>query len=136
MADFSSCACCGERAATGVSEEINDLRRAVMFLAERGAFLGDASPLIPLFGEDAEVPEVGAAQLELRAIDGDGPCRWQLLATVPFVPTVTEECRGGLPPFDGGQGGLPDRLGAGSGEHDVSEAFEFLKPAAVEQLIV
>ncbi len=107
-----------------------------MLLPKSGAFLGDASPLIPLLREDAEVPEVRAAQLELRAIHGDGPSRRQLLTTVPFVAAITEEGRGGLPPFRSGQGGLPNRLGTGTGEHDVSEAFELLEAAAVEQLIV
>ena len=46
---------------------------ALLALAVIGAHLADASPLIPLLGKDAEVTEVGRAELKTRTIDVDLP---------------------------------------------------------------
>ena len=135
VADLRARARGGERASAGVREEIQHARRASVPRAECGAILRDALPLLALLGENPEVPEVRRAELECDAVHLDDPRGRQLLAALPFVAAFARESRRRRAPR-GGPRLLPDRLGAGPREHDVAEAFEFLKRAAVEQLVI
>ena len=82
------------------------------------------------------MPEVSGAELEFTAIDFDRPDGRQMVAALPFVSAFAGKRGRGFAPFNGGKGRFPNRLGARTREHDGTKAFEFLKPAAVEELIV
>jgi len=83
--------------------------------------------LIALLGKNAEVAEIGRTELELGAINLNGPGLGQLVAAAPLIASLAEESGGHFLPVSLGEGLLPDRLRTGPGEHDAAKALQFLK---------
>ena len=116
-----------ERAAAGIGEEVQHLRTRCM--------RANPVPLCALLGEDSEVAEVGAGELEADAGRLNRPLCGQRAPSVPAVALLTVE-RGGGPRPGGGVLRTPQRLRARAHERKAPEALELASAAGINQFIV
>ena len=131
MADLGTGEGGRERGPARVGEEVEDGDLA----AGVADGLADPTPLGALFGEDAEMSEVGAGETELDVVDGDFPMGGKSVASVPVETLLAIEGGVGAFPFGNGALRFPDRLRTGAGENHAAKALKLASVAAVEQVV-
>ena len=135
VADLSAAQSRRQGRAAGVGEEVEKRRCAAGRLGG-GDRLADPPPLRALLGEDAEVAEVSAAELEADAGGLDFPGLRDARAVVPAVPVLAVEGRVRARPFRRRQRRTPQRLRAWTRERVGAEALKLAAVAAVEKFVV
>ena len=102
MADFRAALRGGQCRAAGIGEEVQHIHRAGLLFTLLHGF-ADPFPHNALFGENAEVAEVGGRKFKGDAGDVDFPVVGQIVAVVPAVAALAVESGGDILPVGFGE---------------------------------
>ena len=135
MTDFRTALRGGQRRAAGVGEKIQHIHGAGLLFALLHSF-ADPFPHHSLFGENAEVAEVGGRKFKGDTGNGDFPVIGQVMAVMPAVAALAVEPGGDIAPDFFVKALLPCNLSGGAHQFHIAEALQLAAVAAVDQFII